>query len=120
MVYRIYRGQWQRGYFLVHTKYRSFFRANFEWLILAFAYLSIILSALQVLLAADQSQGQVVLRWVSIVIGTSSTLSVVVIVLVMAGLLIALRLSNEKFAKSKKIVDNGLSLRNADTSISHA
>ena len=119
-IYRIYRGQWRHGYFLVHTRYQSFFRANFEWLILAFAYLSVVLSALQVLLAADQDQGQGVLRWVSIAIGAISTLSVVVVVLVMAGLLVTLRLSNEKFAKSQKIVDNGLNLRISDTSVSHA
>ena len=119
-IYRIYRGQWRRGYFLSHTKYRSFFRANFEWLILAFAYLSIVLSALQVLLAADQDQGEGVLRWVSIVVGASSTLSVVVVLFFMAGLLAMLKLSNEKYAKSKKIVDNGLNLRISDTSVSHA
>ena len=119
-IYRIHRGQWRRGYFLVHTRYKSFFRANFEWLILAFAYLSVVLSALQVLLAAEQSQGQVVLKWVSIVIGASSSLSVVVVVLVMAGLLVMLRLSNERFAKSKRIIDNGLNLRISDTSVSQA
>ena len=103
-------------YFLVHTKYRSFFRANFECLILAFAYLSIVLSALQVLLAADQGQAQVVLRWVSIVTGPSSMLSVVVVLLLMGGLLVVLKLVNEGFAKSKRSIGDELNLMSSDTS----
>ena len=103
-IYRLYQWSWRGGYFLTHTRYQSFYKANFEWLLLAFAYFSIALSALQVLLAADQGRGVTngVLRVASLVIGSASMISVVLAVLVMAVLFVTLRLVNEGFAREKR------------------
>lgn len=116
-IYRLYRRQWRGGYFLVHTRYQSFFRANFQWLILAFAYLSVSLSAFQVLLAADpyQASENSALRWISIVTGTASAVSVLIAVLIMAVLLVILRLVNEAFARSKRFrVEDDFELNEPD------
>lgn len=88
----------------MHTRYQSFFRANFEWLLLAFAYFSVALSALQVLLTANQSKGDPnrVLELVSLVIGSASIISVLMALLVMAALFAILRILNENFARRKR------------------
>lgn len=107
--YRLYRKSWRSGYFLVHTRYQSFFRANFEWLLLVFAYFSVALSALQVLLDADQGRGDTnrVLSLVSIVIGSTSIISVLVALVVMAALFVILRWVNENYARNKRFDEEG-------------
>lgn len=104
-IYRVHQRSWRGGYFLVHTRYQSFFRANFEWLLLAFAYISVALSALQVLVTTNQSQQNMspALKGVSLGIGTASIVSVMTVVLVMLALFITLRVTNEAFAKSKSV-----------------
>lgn len=100
-VYRLHQRSWRGGYFLLHTRYQSFFRANFEWLLLAFAYLSVALSALQVLLGANHDTNRV-LRAVSLAIGSASIISVLMTVLIMAALFVAMRMVNETFARRKR------------------
>ena len=98
--------KWREGYFLVYTRYQSFFRANFEWLLLVFAYISVALSALQVLLTANQDYDRTnqILRSVSLGFGSASMVGVVVSVLVMAVLFVVLKLMNEAFARGKRAV----------------
>lgn len=102
--YRFHQRSWRGAYFLVYTRYQSFFRANFEWLLLAFAYFSVALSALQVLLSANQGYDNTnrVLEVVSLAIGSASILSVFLAVLIMALLFMALSILNESFARGKR------------------
>lgn len=105
-IYRFREWKWRGGYFLVYTRYQSFFRANFEWLLLVFAYISVALSALQVLLTANQDYDSTnqILRSVSFGIGSASMVGVVLSVLVMAVLFVVLKLTNEAFARGKRAV----------------
>ena len=105
-VCRLYEWKWREGYFLVYTRYQSFFRAHFEWLLLVFAYFSVALSALQVLLAANQDHDSTnhILRSVSLGIGSASMVGVVLSVLIMAVLFVVLKLINEAFARGKRAV----------------
>ena len=102
--YRLHQRSWREGYFLVHTRYQSFFRANFEWLIFAFAYFSVALSALQVLLSANQGRDDTnrILELVSLAIGSASIIGVLMAVLIMAALFAILTLLNERFARRKR------------------
>ena len=104
-IYCVYCHSWRRGYFLIHTSYQNFFRTNFGWLLLAFAYISVVLSAFQVLLSADQSQGHpnAVLERMSIGVGTASTTGVLVAVSVIVALFIILRTGNKVYTRSRKI-----------------
>ena len=43
-----------RGYYYPYHNYSTFFEKNFSWLIIVFAYVSIVLSAMQVGLASTQ------------------------------------------------------------------
>ncbi|KAL8960923.1 MAG: hypothetical protein Q9193_002449 [Seirophora villosa] len=103
-IYRFRQRSWRGGYFLIHTQYQSFFAANFEWLLLAFAYMSVALSALQVLLAADQGYDDTnkVLRGLSLAVGSTSIISVLLTVVLIAALFGTLRIVNEAFARGKR------------------
>ncbi len=102
--YRLHQRSWRSGYFLVYTRCQSFFGANFEWLLLAFAYFSVALSALQVLLSANQGYDTTnrALEVVSLAIGSASILSVLLAVLIMALLFMMLSILNENFARRKR------------------
>lgn len=52
MIYRF--ALWKRGYHIGYNRYSSFFQRNFSWLVLVFAYLSILLGAMQVGLGTKQ------------------------------------------------------------------
>ena len=71
---------------------------------MAFAYSSVALSALQVLLAANQGfdETNIVLEIVSLVIGSASIVSVLLARLIIAVLFGALRILNEIFARGKR------------------
>lgn len=56
-VYRIRYGQFTRGYNFGYDRYGDFFSENFGWLIGIFAYISVVLSAMQVALASDRLKG---------------------------------------------------------------
>ncbi|KAL8914083.1 MAG: hypothetical protein Q9171_001199 [Xanthocarpia ochracea] len=102
--YRFHQRSWRGGYFLVYTRYQSFFTANFEWLLLAFAYFSVALSALQVLLSANQGYDSTnrVLEVISLALGSASILSVFLAALIMAVLFMILSILNENFARRKR------------------
>ncbi|KAL8903535.1 MAG: hypothetical protein Q9207_003869 [Kuettlingeria erythrocarpa] len=102
--YRLHKRSWRGGYFLVYTRYQSFFTANFEWLLLAFAYYSVALSALQVLLSANQGYDNTnrVLGGISLALGSASILSVFLALLIMALLFMTLSILNENFARRRR------------------
>lgn len=52
LIYRFCFGQWVCGYHLRHTNFNSFFGSNFTWPLVIFAYLTTVLNAMQVILAA--------------------------------------------------------------------
>jgi len=62
LVYRLVCGEWIRGYHHIPTEYSSWFQQNFAWLLLVFAYATVLLSAMQVVLATDQGQSVAALR----------------------------------------------------------
>ncbi|KAL8918020.1 MAG: hypothetical protein Q9208_007618 [Pyrenodesmia sp. 3 TL-2023] len=116
--YRFHQRSLRGGYFLVYTRYQSFFRANFEWLLLAFAYFSVVLSALQVLLSANQGYENTnrVLEGVSLALGSASILSVFLAVLIMAALFAILSILNENFARRRRTdVEHAFNLTRFET-----
>jgi hypothetical protein len=46
-----------RGYFSDHDRYDTFLESRFRWMLVVFAYISVILSAFQVALGSDQARG---------------------------------------------------------------
>ena len=57
MIYRFWRGHLIGGYHLYHTNLSSFFRRNFTWPLVAFAYATAVLNAMQVVLASNYASG---------------------------------------------------------------
>lgn len=55
-IYRLTSGQWMRGYHHIYTEYGDFFGRKLTWLLLAFAYVTVILTALQVALGTAEGQ----------------------------------------------------------------
>lgn len=89
---------------------------------MAFAYLSVALSALQVLLTANQGYDHtnIVLEGVSLVIGSASIVGVLFAVLIMAILFGALRILKEAFARCKSAdVELNFFLIESKTSANH-
>jgi len=58
LIYRFCLGQWINGYHLLHTNFNSFFGRNFAWPLILFAYLTVVLNAMQVVLASGRQNGQ--------------------------------------------------------------
>jgi hypothetical protein len=56
LLYRLVCGEWIRGYHQIPTEYNRWFQQNFAWLLLVFAYATVLLSAMQVILATEQGQ----------------------------------------------------------------
>ena len=54
LIYRLACGQWIRGYHNTYNEYGNFFKTNFAWVLILFAYASVVLSAMQVGLVAQQ------------------------------------------------------------------
>ena len=54
LVYRFCFGHWICGYHLLHTNFNSFFTRNFKWPLVTFAYLTVVLNAMQVILASGR------------------------------------------------------------------
>lgn len=55
LIYRFFCGRWRRGYHNTYTDYGSFFQSNFAWALCVFAYTSVVLSTLQLGLAAKRA-----------------------------------------------------------------
>jgi hypothetical protein len=53
LIYRLVCGKWTRGYHNIPTEYSRWFEQNFAWLLLVFAYTTVLLSAMQVILATE-------------------------------------------------------------------
>ncbi|KAI5858784.1 hypothetical protein BZA05DRAFT_382431, partial [Tricharina praecox] len=53
-IYRLTSGEMMRGYHYIYTEYGHFFGRKLGWLILVFAYITVILTALQVALGTAQ------------------------------------------------------------------
>jgi hypothetical protein len=83
LLYRLVCGRWVDGYHYVPTEYNRWIQQNFAWLLLVFAYATVILSAMQVILATDQGQSVRALRnssygiSVAILIAVAATVVVV-------------------------------------------
>ncbi len=45
------------GYHLLHTNFDSFFGRNLAWPLILFAYLTVVLNAMQVVLASGRQDG---------------------------------------------------------------
>lgn len=59
LIYRLWFGQWIRGYHLLHTNFNSFFGRNFAWPLVTFAYVTTVLNAMQVILASGRNDSRV-------------------------------------------------------------
>jgi len=55
-IYRLTSGQWMRGYHYIYTEYGHFFDRKLAWLLVAFAYMTVVLTALQLALGTDDGQ----------------------------------------------------------------
>ncbi|MCJ1312988.1 hypothetical protein MMC25_006664 [Agyrium rufum] len=108
-IYYFCRGEWRAGYFQTHRQYGSFFRDYFGWLVLLFAYESVILSAMQVLLATKQGEGEIngPLNRASLGFGTASIVAVLFILMLMAMLFAAFWLVNGKYAWRRRARRSG-------------
>lgn len=83
-----------RGFHLGYTRYASFFRQNFGWLLLAFAYVTVVLAAMQTVLTSSLAEGNIDVHKVSYWFGVAVLLTVVVVVVLMLGILVGGFVSN--------------------------
>lgn len=102
LVYRFICHEWARGYYYVYTEYQSLFQANFAWLLLAFAYVTVVLSAMQVGLATPLGQAQTGFGRASYGFAISSLVAVGSVVGLMGFLFVGLFLNNLVFALHKR------------------
>lgn len=83
-----------RGFHHGHTRYASFFRQNFGWLLLAFAYVTVVLAAMQTVLTSSLAAKNFDVQKVSYWFGVAVLLTVVVVVVLMLGILVGGFVSN--------------------------
>lgn len=72
-----------RGFHHGYTRYASFFRKNFGWLLLAFAYLTVVLAAMQTVLTSSPGVANHAVQEVSYWFGVSSLITVAVVLVFM-------------------------------------
>lgn len=83
-----------RGFHHGYTQYASFFRQNFGWLLLAFAYVTVVLAAMQTVLTSALAQENYDIHKVSYWFGVAVLLTVVVVIVLMLSILIGGFFSN--------------------------
>lgn len=81
----LYRIMWldSRGFHHGYTRYASFFRKNFGWLLLAFAYVTVVLAAMQTVLTSSPAVGNHAVQEVSYWFGVGSLVTVAVVLVLM-------------------------------------
>lgn len=72
-----------RGFHHGYTRYASFFRENFGWLLLAFAYVTVVLAAMQVVLTSSPGVANHAVQKVSYWFGVASLITVAVVLVLM-------------------------------------
>lgn len=87
-------GEWERGYYVTHTDYKSLLGTNFRWLLLCFAVLSVTLTAMQVGLATPWGLGEGRFEKACWAVSVGSLVGVVVSAGVVAGLVAVLVVVN--------------------------
>ncbi|KAF8248855.1 hypothetical protein K440DRAFT_654398 [Wilcoxina mikolae CBS 423.85] len=102
LVYRIICHEWRTGYYYVYTEYQTLFGQYFAGLLLAFAYVSVVLSAMQVGLGTQFGQSQYSFERASYGFAVTTLVAVVVVVGVLCLLFIGIFLDNLMFAWGKK------------------
>ena len=113
LVYRLVCGEWTRGYHHIPTEYSRWFQQNFAWLLLVFAYATVLLSAMQVILATDQGQSVGALRDSSYGISVAILIAVAVAVVVVGTtsiILIAYNIARARRHDHDKKSEKGLPL----------
>jgi hypothetical protein len=83
-----------KGYHFGHYQFDAFFRRNFSWLIVVFAYLTIILTGMQLGLATNKLNGSEAFQWASYVFAVYSIMIPVVAMGILIWLLMFLSLAN--------------------------
>ena len=98
LIYRFCLGHWVFGYYLQHTNFNSFFGRNFAWPLVAFAYVTTVLNAIQVILAtgrqdvaAEKTFYGVGIAVVVAILGTFGLVAVFFVILLLYNLRKALR-----------------------------
>lgn len=84
--------RWELAYHSVYTQYDHFFTQNFAWLLLVFGYLTLVLTAMQVILATPSTTK--VFQDVSYWFGVFSIIAVLAGVLLVSGLFVILFIYN--------------------------
>lgn len=77
-----------RGFHHGYTRYASFFRQNFGWLLLVFAYVTVVLAAMQTVLTSSFAANNLDVQSVSYWFGVAVLATVVVVVVLMLGILV--------------------------------
>lgn len=83
-----------RGFHDGYTRYASFFRKNFGWLLLAFAYLTVVLAAMQTVLTSKFGIANGAFQEVSYWFGVVSLITVAVVLVLMLFIFVSMFLSN--------------------------
>lgn len=101
--------KWRWSYYSVYTQYDHFFGQNFGWMILLFAYLTIILAAMQVVLATPSftHSFESVSYWfgvfsILVVVGGASIILALFTILLTYNLVITLR---DKHKHGRKMIE---------------
>lgn len=93
LICRFLRGN-PHGFHRGYTRYAYFFQGSFGWLLLAFAYLTVVLAAMQTVLTTTFGEGNMYIQRASYGFGVFSLLLVLVAVVLMLFIFIVMFLSN--------------------------
>lgn len=93
LICRFMRGN-PHGFHRGYTRYAYFFQGNFGWMLLAFAYLTVVLAAMQTVLTTTFGEDNVYIQKASYGFGIFSLLLVCMVVVLMLFIFVVLFLSN--------------------------
>ncbi|KAL9110837.1 MAG: hypothetical protein Q9227_004637 [Pyrenula ochraceoflavens] len=99
LIFRIWPPRWQinyvlRGYYFGFHTYQGFLQRNFAWLIAVFAYVSVLLAAMQLGITTDRLQGSAPFQALSYGVATTTIIIPVIIAGYMLALLLLFVISN--------------------------
>jgi hypothetical protein len=83
-----------RGYYFGRIQFHAYFKRNFSWLLIAFAYTSVVISAMQLGLATNKLSGSEAFQWASYVFAVISIIIPVVAVTIIIWVLVFLSISD--------------------------
>lgn len=110
LICRFMRGN-PHGFHRGYTRYAYFFQGNFGWMLLAFAYLTVVLAAMQTVLTTDYGEKNEYIQRAACGFGIFSLLLVLIVVVLMLLIFVVLFLSNllatlkHHGGKKKKMAD---------------